>query len=73
MCFSNKYFVWSGSVELVAHGTGTVGSVDGVALGRAVELVWLYFLLGESTKEDWGPPKLTCMSGGPQPPRGIVC
>ena len=54
MRLSSKAVVWSGSVELVTHGTGTVGGVGGFALGRAAELVWLYFLLGESTKEDWG-------------------
>ena len=32
MYFSNKYFVWSVSVDPVAHGTGTVGIVEGFAL-----------------------------------------
>ena len=34
MCFSNNYFIWSGSVDPVAHGTGTVGIEGGFALGR---------------------------------------
>ena len=68
MCFSGKAIVWSGSVDLVAHGTGTVGTVEGFALGRAAELVWSYFLLGESTKEDWGRLNSTCTVAAPKSP-----
>ena len=38
MCLSNKAIVWSGLVDLVAHGTGTVGVVGGFALSRVAGL-----------------------------------
>lgn len=48
----------------VAHGTGTVGIVGRLALGRAAKCVWPYFLLGKVPKRIGVAAKFSLHGGG---------